>query len=1390
MKPRKWVLFIAAAALLLALAATWGTRALERRLGLEQVVLERLRPAFGGTVDIAHVRLGFLSVYLEGVRASLPLNALTIDIHDIRVGFSLRRLLFTGFAFDRSISSVALVNPTLTVRVSAIELAPADSATQTDSVATPPIDITATRLPLSQLRIVKGTVHIEGAGGNTFAFGEALDGTLAEKTDGLEFELHGRLGSLRRNLALTGVVTRDDSPSRLSLRLDNAGVMTPMTIGAITITGGRADGVCEFTLKGHAAPDAFQSSGWVTIRQGSATFAGVRDPVSGLALGLSLDGTMWTIDSLRALWNGVRVHGAGAWDIAGRDSSLVQLSIEGYDVERVFHDLPEPIARNVFGQGWLEASLCPDTLPDHVRVTARGGGLSLLGLPLTEAGAALSLGRSDITIDSLLLVTTAARVALRGGARLDDSLRTWHVAFDSHFDSLPTLSWFHGALVAQGQIRSDSAGQQVDITLKSRDPRIAGLAIGPQALQVGWEGDGLTFATRTGRDAAVWARGRLDRPFSEAPRVTLDAKVGHGILGPLLARLGLPDSASGTYAATLRLEGPLDGWRASGQIDMKSQLLDGALALRLGPDSLTGALAWSVDARNLRSGTRPIDLRAAGRYYADSLLIDSAAALGSVRARGSIGLGTMGALDVRIDYDSLDVALVADVATGGESPLDSGVVIGATRIGGFRDNIASSSELHLRGLAAGEFKPLNADALVMTAAGQVTVLPMVVRKERAVVLSLDTLRLGSRLQLSGEFDSIDIASFLGPGILEDMPVSGTISGKFWSSDSGDGIPVRLSAVSRMIKLGDFVVDSITLTGTADASGVRIDQLGAREGKRLRLSASASIPWNFLGSEVTDSDTLRTDVRVSGDIIASIERNVDSPVGGTGEGTITFGAMGTSQGWEVATFAASIPSGTLSLKPYVPAGISNLSLQMRTDDSSRVHALIQGTIGRMPVKFRSTHTIPRGYRSFQFGPLDFGIILVETPKGGVSVHLPGFHEKGEIVDVEFGALPGFPAFALSGPLERFKISGVWYVRNGEFTYPLFDSHELTGDWDPIPYVDWEIDLVPASRNVMYYWDLTGKKRKIIRFVEAYVDPTSRLQVRGRELDNNFRLLGQLRSYKGSAFFGKTFDRRFEIGLDFAPEPLPRGGFDNMPIMWGSAEAFSDTSRQQRIKLTLQLIDPATGGISERGRIRMIPKAQAQRHSTVGGGDADSVTNFNLHLSSDLEQIAGAAEREYYMEAGLRFTTIEGAGEFVSSMGEQYLHRYLLQRFERKLARSLGLDVITLETSIASNYFNRFYNREFSELNDQWNMLALAHIGITVGRYFFNDNLFLKARGELIPIEELLVPEYSVGLEFQPMRYLFFDFNYGFHRGETEIEGDPRVNLQLRVPLTRLRKNLNF
>jgi hypothetical protein len=380
------------------------------------------------------------------------------------------------------------------------------------------------------------------------------------------------------------------------------------------------------------------------------------------------------------------------------------------------------------------------------------------------------------------------------------------------------------------------------------------------------------------------------------------------------------------------------------------------------------------------------------------------------------------------------------------------------------------------------------------------------------------------------------------------------------------------------------------------------------------------------------------------------------------------------------------------------------------------------------------------------------------------------ESDTRADIEFGARNPFDAFTLSGPIDKLRITGSWILHGAEFTYPAIPYPGTIED-DPFPYITWDMDLKPGNKRVVYFYNVGGKKRRLLRFVECVVDPASVLGLRGREADGNFTLTGGLRSYRGSVFYGKEFDRNFEFGVDFLPEKLKSGGYDNTPIVWGSAEAVSDTSRFDRIKLTLMTRDSLSGVLRQKGRFNKI----------------------TFRVSSDSEKGPGEAEQKFLREAGLEFITLKGAGDMVSSFGDQYFNRYFLQRLERKLAKHLGLDVISLETTIASNYFNYLYQRQFEKDNvsQNWNYLTFANVGITLGRYFLGDKVFLKWRTELIPKELNLTPEHSIGFEYQPFKYLWFDVNYGFYRNEDAmLQSDPNIRMLLRLPLGKMRERFDF
>lgn len=59
MRPRKWVLVLLCVAAVTITVATWGMRFFERRLGLEAIIAEHVRPLAGGDVNIGSVKFGF-----------------------------------------------------------------------------------------------------------------------------------------------------------------------------------------------------------------------------------------------------------------------------------------------------------------------------------------------------------------------------------------------------------------------------------------------------------------------------------------------------------------------------------------------------------------------------------------------------------------------------------------------------------------------------------------------------------------------------------------------------------------------------------------------------------------------------------------------------------------------------------------------------------------------------------------------------------------------------------------------------------------------------------------------------------------------------------------------------------------------------------------------------------------------------------------------------------------------------------------------------------------------------------------------------------------------------------------------------------------------------------
>lgn len=1319
-------------------------------------MIQRISPLVGGVFSVESVRLGFLSVYLSGVKVSIPLRSFFLHVPDMKVGISLARLLASGFDLSRSISKIIFVHPSIDIVLGAggTGLAGDTSPARTASLQS---------LPLQHLLVQGCIVRLLGSDGDTTVLGEQLTGRLWAGQEGVQFELHGKLASRRRNLHVSGVLSRTGGNHRVLMEIDKARIGKPLAWRDLTVTGGMLEGICEVTFSDTLSLANTGMNGRLRIRDGRGVVGSMKQPIRGVALTISVDGSTLALDSLAAEWRDARLSGSGQWDLWGPLGSSVLLTVRDIDPRVCMPELPRYVRESFVGGGWSNLRISRDKGGPMVGWTFCGGGFSLCGKPITVMSGRGEWGDRHLSIDTLLVKTSSASLFAHGtitpGAR-------WKYTMScrgrcSAGDLFPGWS---GDLAMTGNLCSGKDTHLASVLLETRGLSAFAIPLGSPGFALLATDEAATVSTVAADTGYVTLSGVING-LRDDPQLDLRLDARGASTEALVARL--PNVIAREIAGgriSLTVTGSPEAPAVDGIITCSGRKVSGKslVALRA-VEEAEGVYRWQLRGDKVYVSGLEFPLLAEGTISQHELVLDTVAAMTGMSAKGRMSLGSASGVSLSVMVDGVSLANIDAWFSGGGKLLTGGTLSGTARVLGTFESPEVKGRLRVRDAAVVGISDLGTDVVFNANDGTLAISPFVMHVKKRVVASIGTLRFGRQVEISGELHDVALSDLVGEGALPDGTLlAGSLSGRFATGDSG--LPVEATVETGPVAVGNWRLDSVSVQALLTGSGVELVRAVGHEAE-IVVEGCGYAPWSFFSGRTDEGDTMTCALRAEGDLLAWVARNFDSPIGGKGKGVVDVELSAASEDWQVLRANLVIPEGVLTLRPFVPEEIKGFTLRADVDDSSRLDLALHGRINRRPITIRTSHTVPAGYESLKVGPLDFGIVEVFTPEGGVDLHLLGFLDIGEIVNVEFAPRPPFGAFALCGPPEKLKIAGTWVLRNTEFTYPLLEKEELPWDFDPTPYVEWELDLRAGNRNVKYYYDAGP-----IRFVTCVVDPAeTKVEVRGRMHDQTFRLYGGAGSYRGEAFYGRVFDRNFELGLDFVPEKLPDGkGYNNLPMVWGSVEAFSDSSRFDRIALTLLTRDPETGALAEKGRFNEIA----------------------FRVSSDFEEMPGVSERELFREAGLEFTSLKGAGGLVSAFGDQYIKKYFLQRLERRLARRLGLDVISFETAIASNYFSYFYDNRLDNLVEQWNYLAFANVGITVGRYFLRDRFFLKWRTALTPGDSLLLPEHSIGIEYMPARFFWLDFDYGFRREDDVLVYNPKLQMQLRLPIGGFRKALDF
>jgi hypothetical protein len=194
MKPRKWVIIFAVFAFVCGSVVFKYLTFLENNRTIERLVGAAVSSSIGGEFSIGRMKVGFLSIYLENVTIAVATNYYNVAVRDIKISFSLLKLIRSRGNIGRSISKIIFLSPQLDIFLNNLRSMPSSETTAIgfpNALPKKNSDIYSiiNNFPVDQFLIRKGVVRIFENEQKSFSLGEDLSGSLRDDAAGIYFEL-------------------------------------------------------------------------------------------------------------------------------------------------------------------------------------------------------------------------------------------------------------------------------------------------------------------------------------------------------------------------------------------------------------------------------------------------------------------------------------------------------------------------------------------------------------------------------------------------------------------------------------------------------------------------------------------------------------------------------------------------------------------------------------------------------------------------------------------------------------------------------------------------------------------------------------------------------------------------------------------------------------------------------------------------------------------------------------------------------------------------------------------------------------------------------------------------------------------------------------------------
>jgi hypothetical protein len=388
-------------------------------------------------------------------------------------------------------------------------------------------------------------------------------------------------------------------------------------------------------------------------------------------------------------------------------------------------------------------------------------------------------------------------------------------------------------------------------------------------------------------------------------------------------------------------------------------------------------------------------------------------------------------------------------------------------------------------------------------------------------------------------------------------------------------------------------------------------------------------------------------------------------------------------------------------------------------------------------------------------LNFGAILVKTGRKGVPLNIPGTMSKGEEGWFTIKGYDPYEYFTVTGPEEHPVAKGEILVSRAAFMFPFeFEegvSTEPSLTEKILERMVWDVRMVP-TKDVRYVKQFPGIVDNI--WVNAAIDPKiSELKFTGIFEDESFRTEGLVQSTRGDIEY-----LDFNFGVEKFAAEFDRS--DIYPIVYGRGRTtYTDSlGVPSNIYLTLYLYDPETKQELERGRWNEDVRFKlSSDNPLVGSNDVQVLATLGYSLSS-VDQFRSKAT------------------DVIGLSTDHLVFRPLFRPVERTLERTLGMDAIRFRSRFARNFID-LNSDIYSKIDPRY--LIFRSTQVTVGKYL-SENLYLLYSGQL---EAGLDPRYqeegvglkhTVDLEYRINPNLLLELQYNYdsllilHKDDTRVQ----------------------